>query len=61
VEAEVAAAFRGAGVPFVSFDRDPALLSEHFLDLDHLTAAGNRALAQRLAAELAPRAGRLAR
>ena len=55
VGAEVAAAFQHAGVPYVSFDHDPAIVSEHFLDLDHLTAAGNRALAARLATELTPR------
>ena len=55
VGSAVAAAFARAGVPFVSYDRDPALVSEHFLDLDHLTAAGNRALAERLAQALAPR------
>lgn len=55
VGSAVAAAFARAGVPFVSYDRDPALVSEHFLDLDHLTAAGNRALADRLAQALAPR------
>lgn len=60
VTTAVAAAFAGAGVPFVSYDRDPALRSEHFLDLDHLTAAGNRALAERLARELAPRLRALA-
>lgn len=56
----VATAFARAGVPFVSYDRDPALVSEHFLDLDHLTAAGNRALADRLAQALAPRLRQLA-
>lgn len=60
VGAAVAAAFQRAGVPFVSYDRDPALGSEHFLDLDHLTAAGNRALAGRLLQELVPRLRRLA-
>lgn len=61
VVAAIAAAFTGAGVPFVSFDHDPAIASAHFLDLDHLTAAGNRALAARLAQELAPRLRVLAR
>lgn len=56
----VAAAFARAGVPLFSYDRDPAIASEHFLDLDHLTAAGNRALAGRLARELAPRLRALA-
>jgi hypothetical protein len=53
--ARIAGAFAAAGVPFVSYDRDPALQSAHFLDLDHLTAAGNQVLAARLAADLVPR------
>jgi hypothetical protein len=55
VTTEVAAAFASAEVPFVSFDGDPAIRSEHFLDLDHLTAEGNRALAGRLATALTQR------
>lgn len=51
----LAAAFARAGVAYVSYDRDPALRSEHFTDLDHLTAAGNRALAARLARDVAAR------
>lgn len=60
VTAAVADTFARARVPLVSYDRDPAILSEHFLDLDHLTAAGNRALAGQLARELAPRLRALA-
>ncbi len=60
VTAAVVASFARAGVPLFSYDRDPAIRSEHFLDLDHLTAAGNRALAGQLARELAPRLQALA-
>jgi lysophospholipase L1-like esterase len=45
--------FRSAGVRFVSYDRDPGIVTEMFLDLDHLTAAGNQALAARIAGDLA--------
>lgn len=51
--AAVAGTFQRTGVPFASYDRDPAMTAELFLDLDHLTAAGNRALAERLAHDLA--------
>lgn len=46
--------FAAAGTRVLRYDRTPALRSEHFLDLDHLTAEGNRALAALLAADLAP-------
>lgn len=56
----ITAAFTRAGVPLVSYDRDPAIASTDFLDLDHLTSSGNRALAARLAQVLAPRLRALA-
>lgn len=49
----VAALFRRSGVHFVSYDRDPRFGADMFLDLDHLTAAGNQELAERLAGDLA--------
>ncbi len=53
LSAALADLFQGAGVPFASYDRDPVFIPEMFLDLDHLTAAGNRALAARIVADLA--------
>lgn len=50
--AAVAALFSRAGVRFVSYDRDPRFGADMFLDLDHLTAVGNQALADRLAGDL---------
>lgn len=44
--------FRTKGVRYVSYDRDPAISAEMFLDNDHLTAEGNRALAHELAGEV---------
>jgi hypothetical protein len=52
LSAAVAAVFRGHGVPFVSYDHTPAITASMFLDLDHLTAAGNYALALLLAGDL---------
>jgi hypothetical protein len=51
--ADVAALFTRAGVRFVSHDRDPRLGVDMFLDLDHLTAAGNQVLAELLAQDVA--------
>lgn len=55
--------FRAAGLEYRSHDRAPQLRSEHFTDLDHLTAAGNAALAELVAADvlqrLAPATGRV--
>jgi lysophospholipase L1-like esterase len=50
---QVAALFRAAGLTYHSHDRDPSLRSEHFQDLDHLTAPGNDTLAAWIAADLA--------
>lgn len=50
---QTAERFAAAGTRVLRYDRTPALRSEHFLDLDHLTAEGNRALAALLAADLA--------
>lgn len=49
----IEACFHRQGVRYVSYDRDPDISSELFLDNDHLTAEGNRILAQKLAVELA--------
>ena len=45
--------FVGAGVPFRSYDGQVA--EGLFTDLDHLTAEGNRRLAELLAEDLSPR------
>jgi lysophospholipase L1-like esterase len=54
LQQQTAERFTAAGTKVLRYDRTPALRSEHFLDLDHLTAEGNRALAALLAADLAP-------
>lgn len=58
LQEQTAARFTAAGTKVLRYDRTPALRSEHFLDLDHLTAEGNRALAALLAADLAPELSR---
>lgn len=45
--------FTQPGLVFRSHDGTEALRSEHFTDLDHLTSAGNQALAQLLADDIA--------
>lgn len=50
---QTAQRFAATGTRVLRYDRTPALRSEHFLDLDHLTAEGNRAFAALLAADLA--------
>lgn len=52
--------FVGSGLPYRSHDRAPELRSEHFTDLDHLTAAGNAALAALLARDVHARLAELA-
>ena len=49
---QLAALFAAAHLPYVSHDGAPQLTRDHFQDLDHLTAAGNRALAALLADDL---------
>ena len=51
--AAIESSFRGQGVRYVSYDRDPGISPEMFLDNDHLTAAGNRALARKIAVDVA--------
>lgn len=51
--------FLTAGLPYRSHDRAPELRSEHFTDLDHLTAAGNAALAALLARDVHARIAEL--
>jgi hypothetical protein len=51
--------FLTAGLPYRSHDRTPELRSEHFTDLDHLTAAGNAALAALLARDVHARIAEL--
>ncbi|HNN95395.1 MAG TPA: hypothetical protein PKI03_24125 [Pseudomonadota bacterium] len=45
-------AFSSRGLRYRSHDGAPELGSEHFTDLDHLTAAGNQALARLLADDI---------
>lgn len=56
VSAAIAKAL-GSSTRFVSYDHHPALLSDHFVDLDHLNAEGNRTLAGLLAEDLQPLLG----
>ena len=50
---QVRALFQQAGLSYSSHDRSPSLHSDHFQDLDHLTAAGNDRLAALIAADIA--------
>jgi len=47
------AAFSSRGLMYRSHDGAPELAREHFTDLDHLTVAGNQALARLLADDIA--------
>ena len=49
---QTAALFQQAKLPYRSHDGDPALSSEKFQDLDHLTASGNDTLAAWIADDL---------
>jgi lysophospholipase L1-like esterase len=53
LSAAIAELFQRSGVAFVSYDRNPVIRTDMFLDLDHLTASGNQALADLLAQDLA--------
>lgn len=51
--AAIGAIFRERGVPFRSYDGDALVADRYFMDLDHLTADGNRRLAGLLLEDLA--------
>ncbi len=46
-------AARTNGIPLADYDRDPALRTEHFLDIDHFTSDGNRVLSGLIAQDVA--------